>query len=309
MNAWKFDKIIVHHPKYSEARDALKKVNTTTALPLTFLLGSNGVGKSTLLADLRNQLLFAAKPGEMPILQISWPGPVRGNSRALAIRVYQQLASAVASDLQTPVTTRRFEDLRKHAERMIRLSSTRVLIIDDADSLPKSNATFELLMGITENLGCNIILTGTTGLHCFMQSLNPQLMNVVPFLRYNGGPVDQGIFLSILKTVSEIVPECAKPFETHATDLFHGCLGSMGLLKTWISRANRSANLRKSREVEWSDFLAARLSQQLLNNVTAQDAMFRVWQKHGSGELEVGLSPIRSKARAQVSGAISKPKS
>ena len=263
---------VVAHPRLVDAHRAVHDaLRQPTAPSLIVLYGPTGVGKTTLRLRLEQQLITEALPAlerdtaRVPVLAVEAIAPESGQfkwkdhyARALVSLNEPQLDrkvmvnAAVNPDAVRPTIRRSAaapalrwvleQCLRQRrvgvclideAQHLKRLASGRRLLdqMDTLKSLAATTGTMHVLIGTYELLG----LTSLTNLSAQLSRRTVE----IHFGRYRASvDKDRLAFKSVLLTFQRQLPVSEEPELVGLWErLYEGCLGCVGILKSWLNRA------------------------------------------------------------------------
>lgn len=263
-----FEAIRLRHPRVSQALADLKLMSKPGAgSNITLLVGPTGVGKSTVVQAMRDQVLAENREqmqknlGMIPIIVAEAPA---SGERGFSWRIFYQ---RVGEELQEPLMTRKQEThtedgrvtvrpvstratvaaLRTSVEKALVYRSTSIVVVDEAVHLLRNihGNTLENHMDALKSLanicGVNIILVGSYDLIKLMH-LSGQVARrtaIVHFPRYlTGEELDERAFAKVVEKLASYLPlEAEVDLSGYAEDLQKACVGCVGILKDTLSRA------------------------------------------------------------------------
>lgn len=263
-----FHGIRLTHPRVSQALADLKLMSKPGAgSDITLLVGPTGVGKSTVVHALRNQVLqeqekrMCDEPALIPIILTEAPA---SGERGFSWRIfYQRLGEELQEPLMSKKQETRTKDgrvtvrpvsttatvaaLRTAVEKALVNRSTSTVVVDEAVHLLRNihGNTLENHMDAVKSLanidGVNVILVGSYDLLPLL-TLSAQVArrsSIVHFPRYlTGEHLDERAFAKVLEKLASYLPlEDEVDLSAYAEDLQKACVGCIGILKNTLSRA------------------------------------------------------------------------
>ncbi len=262
-----FSECRLMHPRIQEVMKELEVwTQPNVGAELTLLIGPTGVGKSTIVQHLGEMLVqrhvqqHGEDSGSIPVVKVEAPAV---GERQFSWRVfYQRLGEA----LQEPLMGRKQETvysngrvsvrpvsrgatvagMRMAVENALRERKTSVVIVDEAVHMLRSlqGNTLENHMDALKSManlcGVKLVLVGSYDLHA-LTHLSAQVARrtaIVHFQRYQtGNEADETSFRRAVKQFGRFLPlEGELGLESHALELQHACVGSVGILKESLSR-------------------------------------------------------------------------
>lgn len=249
-----FKQYTMAHPKLSDAAQRLMcLIQEPAGTGLIFLLGPTGVGKSTLLQRLSQKIIEAALPdleqdsGRIPIAGIEAATPEFSNFdwRDFYFRGLKALSEPC---IQIPSRSRiNTLKLRQTFESALQHRQPAAFYIDEAQNLGKVASGRKLrdqtdcLKSLANLTGVLFVLTGTYEL-LMLRNLSAQLCRraaEVHFSRYQSDTVDDlKQFRAILQTFQRHLPLMEEPDLLRDWEFcYERCIGCVGILKDWLTRA------------------------------------------------------------------------
>lgn len=271
-----FRAIRVKHPRISMVlRDLELMTAPDTGTSIALLLGPTGVGKSTIVQALKEQILqtnsqeMAADLGLIPVVSVEAPAT---GERGFSWRtLYQRLGE----ELQEPMMLRKQETLIRNGrtvhkpvmtgptvaalqlavESALVHRRTDIVIVDEAVHLLRNlqgntlENHLDALKYLSNKSGSKLVLVGSYDLHGLLD-LNAQIARrcgIIHFQRYltgkvgkDGKDVDVEAFGKVLAKFAQHFPmEGAEDLwsEGLASSLLEACIGCVGILKETLVRA------------------------------------------------------------------------
>lgn len=263
-----FDAVRMRHPRVSQALADLKFMAQPGAgSDITLLVGPTGVGKSTVVQAMRDQVLVENRDRmleDMALIPIIVAEAPASGERGFSWRIFYQ---RVGEELQEPLMSRKQETvtkdgrvtvrpvsttstvaaLRTSVEKALIFRKTSIMVVDEAVHLLRNlhGNTLENHMDALKSLanicGVNIILVGSYDLAALM-NLSGQVARrstIVHFPRYlTGEERDEQAFAKVLEKLAAYLPiEEEVDLSEYALDLQQACVGCVGILKDTLSRA------------------------------------------------------------------------
>jgi len=263
-----FHQIRLRHPSVSQALADLKLLSKPgVGSDITLLIGPTGVGKSTVIDTLREQVLKENEGRmreDLAMIPIAVTEAPASGERGFAWRIfYQRLGEALQEPLMSkkqetvlkdgritvkPVSTSStVAALRMASEKALIYRSTSIVVVDEAVHLlrhQQGNAQanhMDALKSLANICGVNIILAGSYDLLKLinMSAQFARRTTIVHFPRYlTGEKEDEKHFAGVVKKLATYLPlEEEVDLSPFATDLHHACLGCVGILKSTLTRA------------------------------------------------------------------------
>ncbi len=270
-----FDKLLVIHPRFVEAHDAIWEALHKSSPPvLVNLFGPASAGKTTLLSWIKEQLLREALPGlltdlgRIPFVMVNAipPTKVTYDWNDFFIRSLSLLNEPLIEDKGYPVilTGNRRRSVRKYLaletiapqlfqalEQSLRYRHVSTFIIDDAPYLGMMYGRerlvdhFRNIRRMTQRTGTIWFFVGTYNLLELMTKTDlAGWENInIHFPRYQVDSIeDYAAFQQILLTFQQHVPLPVEPdFVNQSGYFYSGCSGCIGTLKVWLSRSLAAA--------------------------------------------------------------------
>jgi len=263
-----FHAIKLRHPRVSQALADLKLLSKPGAgSDITLLVGPTGVGKSTVVHALRDQVLEENQERmreNLALIPIALTEAPASGERGFSWRIFYQ---RLGEELQEPLmlkkqetlmkdgrvtvrpvsTTATVAALRRAVEKAIVYRQTSIVVVDEAVHLLRNiqGSTLENHMDAIKSLanicGMNIILVGSYDLVPLL-NLSAQVARrstIVHFPRYlTGEDVDERAFAKVLEKLASFLPlEEEVDLSGYAETLQKACVGCVGILKDTLSRA------------------------------------------------------------------------
>ncbi len=252
-----FQQEVILHRKMADVLYELTSLVTPPVAPwMVFMSGPSGVGKTTVLNVLEDELVeyfsqfqqIPREPKTIPVVRIE-SDPLNGLfSRNSYARILEKLGQPFAD----AITKRsRTDELRHRMYQALEEQNTRVLIIDSAQdaNLHAREKRLEQLNHLKDlsERGIKIVLSETH------EPLLPREQSVqivrqiikVDFSRYQDDiPEDLDDFQGILKEFQRRLPVQDMPdFTSYFDYLYSHSVGCVGILHSWLTRAlSRSLN-------------------------------------------------------------------
>lgn len=294
-----------------EVAEFLERGRRTQAL--TVLVGPTGVGKTTVLDDVRMQLRqrfreLGEPKGQLPYLMVTAVPPQTGVYRWASL--YRDILSAGDerfASIYLGGRHRTSDEVQGAAVNALQQRRPGALLIDEAQHITYAlRRKPEMLAEHTDNLkwlagaipGVPILIAGTYDLLRFILSsaqLSRRTQHVA-FLPYDHGVRDMQSFLSAAQTFFNRmpIPVAINPAEEERF-LYTGAAGSVGLLKQWCDRALDAAG--RSEHVTKKHFEVARMELGKLTRIAKEmrDGQKALDQLNGSElalETALGLEPV-----------------
>jgi energy-coupling factor transporter ATP-binding protein EcfA2 len=267
--AW-FDNRAVDHQKMDTSKKHLRRMlKSGRRYPVILLVGPTGIGKSTLLAIVKNEIIrellptLEVNPGLIPIASVDAIPPENGsfNWKEHYTNCLAQLREILILNKLKDVECElcrgkiRLNDNPRVSAPTFRHALVHALIhrrpvgffIDEAQHLIKIASgrgvldQMDVIKAIASATHIPHVLFGTYDL-LLMRNLNGQLSRrnfEIHFCRYKyDNPADWLEFRKVLRSFESLMPIPEKPeLETHRDFMYERSLGCVGTLKEWLSRA------------------------------------------------------------------------
>jgi energy-coupling factor transporter ATP-binding protein EcfA2 len=277
--AAKFKAVIINHPKMKSTMNAVTTALASKTDPgVLLLVGSTGVGKSTLVDSLQRELLKSVPvngDGLSAYKPIVWTRATPPQNGKFDWRDYISRALKQAGDVLmnrkvvSPETLPLFDDLpgqialdgngvnamRRGLESCLRHRHTRYLVIDEAQYLlfihdNLLTQQLETLKSLAEEAGVVIILVGTYRL-LEVQNQSAQLVRrsqVIAFSRYRDDvEAEVREFANAVSTLYTHIPiKKNLDFAKHIRFIYKQSCGCVGVLKDWFT-ATLIAGIRENK--------------------------------------------------------------
>lgn len=275
-----FDAKLVAHPHLKATHQALlHALHHPSGTALIFVIGPTGVGKTTLRQRMKQHLLYAAQermqrdPGWLPLVSVEVAAPESGtfNWKDYYLRVLQAMDEPLIADkradghgppLPPPRRTATTADLRRALESALRHRQPQAVLVDEAQHfkclasgrrLLDQMETIKSLANLSDTLH---VLFGTYDLRT-LTNLNGQLSRrslEVHFPRYHLEQTTEAQqFQRLLWTFQRQLPVAEPPDLVGATEACYlQCLGCVGILKQWLTRALAAALEDGLPTIPWS---------------------------------------------------------
>ncbi len=263
-----FHAIRLRHPRVSLALADLQLMSKPgVGSDITLLVGPTGVGKSTVVQALRDQVVSENRDRmreDLAMIPIAVAEAPASGERGFSWRIFYQ---RLGEELQEPLMTRKQETvtkdgrvtvrpvstsatvaaLRTSIEKALVYRSTSIVVVDEAVHLLRNTHgnTVENHMDALKSLanicGMNMILVGSYDLVALM-NLSAQVARrttIVHFPRYlTGEELDERAFAKVVEKLATFLPlEEDVDLSGYAKELQQACVGCVGILKDTLSRA------------------------------------------------------------------------
>lgn len=263
-----FHAIRLRHPRVSQALADLKLMSSPGAgSDITLLVGPTGVGKSTVVQAMRDQVIEENRQRmreDLALIPIVVTEAPASGERGFSWRIFYQ---RLGEELQEPLMTKKQETLtrdgrvtvrpvsttatvaalRTAVERALVYRSTAIVVVDEAVHLLRNiqGNTLENHMDALKSLanicGVNIILVGSYDLLPLMH-LSGQVARrttIVHFPRYlTGEDLDERAFAKVVEKLADYLPLGEEvDMSRYAKELQQACVGCVGILKDTLARA------------------------------------------------------------------------
>jgi hypothetical protein len=265
-----FQNKVIAHPRLIETHDALlHTIRHPAGASLIFVYGPTGVGKTTLRFRIEKQLTeeslpdLEQDPGRIPVVGLEVVSPESGSFswKDYHIRALIALDDPVFAhkiDYDTRASTRSrngqyviarmtsIAELRRVLEGCLRYRRPVAFINDEAQHFKKTASgrrlldQMDTLKSLAEVTDTVYVLIGTYEV-LDLTNLSAQLSRrsvEIHFPRYRwDDPKDMSVFRNVLLTFQHHLPFNEEPDLLGNCDyLYEGCLGCVGILKTWLNR-------------------------------------------------------------------------
>lgn len=265
-----FKNYTMAHPKLLSASQKLMlTLEEPAATSLMFLFGPTGIGKTTLLRRMTQKLLEATRPdmerdkGFIPIAGVETVTPEFSN---FDWKDFYLRALTVLKDpcIELPISQRMTNlKLRMSVESALRHRRLKVFYIDEAQNLSKVASGRKLrdqtdcIKSLANITRVQFILAGTYEL-LILRNLSAQLCRRsqdIHLERYKAdNSEDLRAFQGIVQTFQRHLPLQIEPdLLKHWDFCYERCVGCIGILKDWLSRALFSALLKGDKTLTFSD--------------------------------------------------------
>lgn len=275
-----FSLVRLGHPRIAETLETMTALaSPSSGKSILTLIGPTGVGKSTLIKVLSEQMIQAHREeidADVSFIPVaSMVAPASGE-RGFSLKMfYAEMGRALNEPLMgrkletklanartltgMPASSGSVSAMRMAVDRIIEHRRTRLLLIDEAVPMLRKISEHELdvrMDGLKTlaDKGATIVLIGSYDLHEIV-GLSGQVarrMGVIHFGRYRTGvPDDERAFRSALHQLQGRLPIRDMPDLTErAKELQVACIGCVGILKTMLSSTLECAI---ARDGKWSD--------------------------------------------------------
>ncbi|MBS2970530.1 AAA family ATPase [Metabacillus sp. KIGAM252] len=256
----------INHPILNHVyTDLMEKIETSKEGKVFIVFGPTGVGKSTLYAKVKSQLLFLSNDnmkvdrGMIPVVSLELPSPDNGkfnwkdfyqriliefNEPLIGNKVDQSNSYRGKISNYKPTTS---PELRKSLENAIRYRKTKVILLDEAQHLLKMGSgrriqdQMDFIKSMANITGSIFVLFGTYELNAFFD-MNGQLsrrISEIHFPRYDIKiEKDLMAFKGIVYTFQSLLPFEEKEgcLLNHWEFFYERSVGCVGILKEWIDK-------------------------------------------------------------------------
>lgn len=319
-----FDNLLVLHPHFIEARDAIwNALHDVRPGELINIIGPAGVGKTVLLSWIKQQLLTEALPGlfsdlgRIPFIAVDGIPPTTSSFdwNDFMVRCLLLLNEPLIEEKEIPYivsanqrrTVRHYirndhfsPQLLRALEQSLYYRRVSTFIVDDAvyvgtmywkERLIDRFRSIRLMM---QKTGTTWLLAGTYDLLELMTKMDLagwESVDVhVQRYQLNDGE-DHLEFQSTLLTFQEYLPVFIEyDFVQHAEYLYSGCIGCVGLLKGWLSRAlavalEDGSNILRFKHLQQAILPSAKL-EKLIDEIEQGEKVFMQWNNQREHSLK-----------------------
>jgi len=265
-----FENRIIKHPILIKVlADLESAIEDASSNPIISIIGSAGVGKTTLLYELQNRLLkkyapeLESNPGRLAYISIELPAPEGG--RFDWVETYTRLLKAgndpfiqkrqdfrFKENLPSQVISiepfsRQLRIVRQASESLVKHRIPSCLLFDEAHHLAivanakRSQDNMENVKSFSSTTKTPIVFFGTYDLRNLF-NLSGQLSRRSVDIHFSRYMSDSFEFKSVLVTFQKHLPLAHQPsLLTRSDDFYTRSLGCVGILKDWLTRALRKA--------------------------------------------------------------------
>jgi hypothetical protein len=288
----------IDHPHLKAARhNMVLAIRRAVQGSLIFMFGPTGVGKSTLLSNLKTQLAIeyqkeiAENPSIQPValFEAAAPDIQRFSWKDFYLRALVQLNEPLV-DKKLISPPRGFSrparsdpgapghELRAALENALFYRKTRVMMIDEAQHIARGVSAgglynqLDYLKSLANLTKTVIVMVGTYDLLAF-RNLSGQLSRRsidVHFPRYLAAKVtDLEDFVNVIGTFENRIPyQCNFTLTERTEELYAGSLGCVGVLSGWIFKAMHSAYAAGDKHLSWKHFEETILTYDQMDKMT-----------------------------------------
>lgn len=299
-------KVVAHPILKSVFEEVLAITRHPAGASLLLVIGPTGVGKTTLINRLEQQLqqdgitAMHHDPGFIPVAKVEAPSPDDGKFhwgdfyvRFLEAVHEPMIEHKTLEVLENEIRQRRkvsgtFSELRRAMENCIRHRGTKAIIVDEAQHLTKvPNARrmldqMDAIKSLASLSGVLFILVGTYELLPLLNQSGQlaRRSRLIHFPRYQlVSREDQARFRSVMATFQKAMPFAGgNALLPQFNYLYQGSLGCIGILKDWLKRAVVQALTRDSDSLTLADLEAT---------AHGNDTLLQIFREIQLGEAQI----------------------